>query len=190
MPKPYDDFFDERAAQEKVNNLIDAAIAEHKETNPKDALGIAKAPLSTVPLGVVALLGLGMMEGGRKYGRHNYREAGVRASVYFDAAWRHLAAWYEGEDIDEKSGLPHLAKAMASIAVVLDGIMTGTWVDDRPPALLPADWMEDMNARAAALIEKIPNPKPPFTQKHPPLQVADTELHMPPAWGDAPVDCA
>ena len=61
-----------------------------KETNPKDAVGIKKAPMSTVSAAVIAELGLAMMEGARKYGRHNYRVSGIRMSVYYDAALRHL----------------------------------------------------------------------------------------------------
>ena len=38
-----------------------------KEINPKDAVGIAKAPLSTVPANVFMEVGLAMMEGARKY---------------------------------------------------------------------------------------------------------------------------
>ena len=39
-----------------------------KETNPKDAVGIKKAPISTVSGAVMAELGLAMMEGALKYG--------------------------------------------------------------------------------------------------------------------------
>ena len=81
-----------------------------KATNPKDAVGIKKVPLSTVSSKVIMEMGLGMLEGARKYGRHNYRVAGVRASVYYDACMRHLMAWWEGEDIDPDSGLHHIIK--------------------------------------------------------------------------------
>ena len=75
-----------------------------KQTNPKDALGIKKAPISTVPANVILETGLALLEGARKYGRHNYRIMGVRASVYYDAVvGRHLAQWWEGEDIDKDS---------------------------------------------------------------------------------------
>ena len=57
-----------------------------KETNPKQAVGVRKVPLHVVPCEVLMEIGLGMMEGARKYGAHNYRACGVRASVYYDAA--------------------------------------------------------------------------------------------------------
>lgn len=138
-------------------------MSERKDTNPKDAIGIAKVPASTVPREVIAEVGLAMMEGALKYGRHNYREAGVRASVYFDAATRHLDAWYEGQDIDPDSGLSHLVKAIACLVVIRDSQFRENWTDDRPPKL-PDNWQADLNAKAAALLEKYPNPLPAHTE--------------------------
>ena len=60
-------------------------LTEAKEMNPKDGVGTGKVPMSTVPAVVLAEIGLAMLEGARKYGRHNYRVAGIRASVYYDA---------------------------------------------------------------------------------------------------------
>ena len=59
-----------------------------KDTNPKDAVGVTKAPLSVLPMQVVYEAALGMYEGALKYGAFNYRVAGVRASVYYDAIER------------------------------------------------------------------------------------------------------
>ena len=108
-----------------------------KETNPKDAFGSQKVGLSCVPMTVVLELATAMREGAQKYGRHNWRESGVRSSVYFDAAIRHLFAWWEGEEIDPDSGISHLTKAMASLAVLRDGQMQSEtqpelFNDDRP----------------------------------------------------------
>lgn len=135
-----------------------------KDTNPKSAFGDKKVPFSCVPAPVVAELGLAMLEGALKYGRHNYRIAGVRASTYYDAALRHLTAFWEGEDVDPESGLPHLVKAMACLAVVRDAEMRGLLNDDRPPKTA-FDWQGILNAKAAALKAKYPNPKPPHTEK-------------------------
>ncbi|AAN12816.1 endolysin; inhibits RNA polymerase [Mycobacterium phage Omega] len=137
---------------------------ERKDTNPKDAVGTGKVPFSTVPSEVIAELGLVMLEGSRKYGRHNYRSAGVRASVYFDAAMRHLTRWWEGEDLDPDSGMPHLIHAMACCAVVRDSEFRGNWTDDRPPRL-KKDWMVELNDKAKAIVEKYPDPVPAHTEK-------------------------
>ena len=71
-----------------------------KPTNPKDALGVRKVPFSTISAPVIAELGVAMLEGAMKYGRHNYRVIGVRGSVYYDAVMRHMFSWWEGENID------------------------------------------------------------------------------------------
>lgn len=134
-----------------------------KDTNPKDACGTGKAPLSVVPAPFMHALGLALMEGARKYGRHNYRAVGIRYSVYYDAAMRHLTAWWEGEDIDEDSGLPHPVKAAACMAVLFDSMVRENGTDDRPPAS-PAGWLDDMNKQAAELLKKYPEGKPPHTE--------------------------
>lgn len=135
-----------------------------KLTNPKDAVGVRKVPFSTVSQAVLAEIGLAFLEGARKYGRHNYRPAGVRASVYFDADARHMARWWEGEDIDPDSGLNHVTKAIASLVVLRDSMITGNWVDDRPPAL-PKGWMDDLNRKAGEIIERYPDPVEALTEK-------------------------
>lgn len=129
-----------------------------KATNPKDAVGVRKVPFSTVPASVVAEIGLAMLEGARKYGRHNYRKAGVRASVYYDASLRHMTAWWEGEDIDAESGLSHITKALACLVVIRDSMIQGNWKDDRPPAT-PAGWIGRLNEAAGVIIDRHPNPK-------------------------------
>ncbi|MCP4994787.1 MAG: hypothetical protein GY934_13550, partial [Gammaproteobacteria bacterium] len=81
-------------------------------------------------------------------GRHNYRVSGVRASVYYDALYRHLVLqWWQGEDIDADSGICHITKATACMAVFLDATYNGMWVDDRPPKImLPAVEFGEVNA--------------------------------------------
>jgi hypothetical protein len=138
------------------------AQTQIKDTNPKDAVGVRKAYFSVIPWGVIAELGLAMLEGARKYGRHNYRVAGVRASVYFDAADRHMKEWWEGVDTDKDSGLSHIAKAIACLVVLRDSMMVGNWIDDRPPPL-PAGWLDELNKKASEIIDKYPDPKEPYT---------------------------
>lgn len=135
-----------------------------KDTNPKDAVGIAKVPQSVISRLVLGELGLAMFEGARKYGRHNYRVAGVRASVYFDAVNRHMDAWWEGEDLDPDSGLSHVTKAIATLVVLRDAMIQDKFTDDRPPPAKDAGWMVKLNQLAAALIAKYPDPKPAITR--------------------------
>lgn len=137
---------------------------EKKESNPKDVVGSKKVSFSTLPMQVMMMLSLALSEGGYKYGKHNYRIAGVRASVYFDALMRHMTAWQEGEDIDEESGLPHPIKAMACLAVLMDAQLNDMLTDDRPPKAKNQNWMKDLNKLALELTERYPNPVAPFTE--------------------------
>ena len=134
-----------------------------KPTNPKDIIGIKKAPLSTLSCVVLYEMGLGMLEGARKYGRHNYRAMGVSATVYYDATLRHIMDWWEGEDIDEDSGLNHITKALTALMVLRDSMLMGNWIDDRP-IQNPIN-MSKLNEKAAAVIEKYPDCVPPFLEK-------------------------
>lgn len=136
-----------------------------KESNPKDSVGIKKVSLHFVPPQVLMEIGLALHEGARKYGAYNYRVAGVRASVYYDALQRHLNAWWEGENIDRDSNLSHITKAIACLVVLRDSMMNENWVDDRPPRVKNQNWVQEMNKKAAEIIEKYPDALPPFTEK-------------------------
>lgn len=140
---------------------------DEKPTNPKDAVGIEKAPMSAVPCGVLMELGLAMLEGARKYGRHNYRVSGVRASVYYDAAMRHLMSYWEGEDNDTDSGISHVTKAIACLVVLRDAKMNAKLTDDRPPGSMASTWLTAANLGARDIIARIPDPKDAHVRSQP-----------------------
>jgi hypothetical protein len=119
--------------------------------NPKDALGTAKAPLHLFPDSAVVAGAMAFLEGREKYGQYNWRATGVRASVYVAALRRHIAAWWNGEDVDPDSGLHHLWKAISCLAVLIDADELGALEDDRPPVVPVAD----MIARTEAMGEEI-----------------------------------
>lgn len=102
-----------------------------KPTNPKDAIGANKLPLHLWPPAATAYGCIGLAEGALKYGRGNWREAGVKASIYIDACKRHLDAWFEGEECAPDSGSPHLSNALACLAILVDAKTAGKLVDDR-----------------------------------------------------------
>jgi hypothetical protein len=128
-------------------------------SNPKDRIGSRKAAMSYVPPRVLAEVGVGMMEGGLKYQPYNWRSAGIRTSVYYDATLRHLMAWMEGEDTDPDSGLSHITKAICSLIVLRDGLIQGNVTDDRPPRSEP--FYAELNAKAAALVDRYAAPIEP-----------------------------
>lgn len=109
-------------------------MTDTKPTNPKDLIGSDKLPLHLWPTTASALGALALLDGAMKYGRSNWRHAGVRPSIYVDAAQRHLLAWFEGEDNDPDSGLPHLGHALACLAILVDAQAAGKMNDDRQTA--------------------------------------------------------
>jgi len=134
-----------------------------KDSNPKDAIGSRKAGLSMLPRQVLYEVALGMLEGSLKYARHNYRIAGVRASVYMDANSRHMDAWWEGQDMDPGSGLHHVVKAIASLVVLRDSMLAGNWYDDRPLSIGDPAWLDYYNKEAERIIDAFEGePKKPF----------------------------
>lgn len=133
--------------------------------NPKDAIGMAKWRVSTtIPQTVMWEVGVGMMEGAMKYGRHNYRVGGVRASVYVDAAKGHIDQWWEGEDTDPDSNLNHITKAICSLIVLRDAMIQNMLTDDRPPKGNVEKVRAEMQAIMDALKQKYPDPLLPLTQ--------------------------
>ena len=147
-----------------------------KKTNPKEKIG-AKKPrfYSGLPANVTKEVSIGVMEGAMKYGRHNYRVAGIRASTYIDATIGHLLDYWEGQDIDPDSDLHHITKAIASLYVLRDAQMRNMCEDDRPPK---SD-VEGDTARLQVIVNKLfkeyPNPAQAYTAE-------DTKLHRKEEW--------
>lgn len=111
-------------------------------SNPKQAYGDKKVPLHLVPGAASAYIAMGLKEGARKYGAFNWRETDVEVMTYVGATLRHLAAFVDGEDTDAESGNPHLAHAMASLAILVDALEAEGVIDNRPPAGPAASTLE------------------------------------------------
>ena len=173
------------AAVQAENDKL-TSVPGSKPSNPKDALGILKVPASTLSAPVSSEVGIAMLEGALKYGRHNYRAIGVRASVYYDAVVaRHMALWWEGEDEDPDTcelsetdtgfyngegkpvvpgtGLSHITKAIAGLYVIRDAMIQGKFIDDRPPRS-PRGWQTAHNKKVKALLKKYPTAVPPYIE--------------------------
>lgn len=119
--------------------------------NPKDLVGAKKAPLRYVPPALVIGVSEAMDIGQRKYGPFNWRLQPVSAMTYIEAIQRHLAAWVDGQDNAEDTGVHHLKHAGASIAILLDALGSGDGLlDDRPP-----------KGPAAALLNELDKSAPP-----------------------------
>jgi hypothetical protein len=99
--------------------------------NPKDGIGSLKLPLHLWPATATATGCIGLLEGREKYGAQNFRATPVLASIYVAACKRHLDAWMEGEEVAPDSGVPHLANALACLAIIVDAGAADTLIDDR-----------------------------------------------------------
>ena len=69
--------------------------------------------------------------GAAKYSDRNY-ELGYAYSLSFDAAMRHLLAWWDGERLDGELGSHHLAAAAFHLIALMEFEHRGSGADDRP----------------------------------------------------------
>lgn len=122
-----------------MNENIDTKLS-----NPKDLIGSDKLPLDLVPGTTKAYLTLGHLEGLLKYGQVNWRETGVRMSIYLAALERHLEKLKGGEWADPTTTVPHLANAITCLSIIIDAHECGKLIDDRPKA-----------APVAALVDRL-----------------------------------
>lgn len=72
--------------------------------------------------------------GAAKYAPFNYLK-GYDWSLSFNAMERHAMMFWAGEDIDEESGLPHMAHAAWHALALISFAMRELGTDDRPPAV-------------------------------------------------------
>jgi len=64
-----------------------------------------------------------LMHGSREYNDYNWQKVENGRERYFNAAKRHLLAWWQGERPDPESKLPHLAHAACCILFLM-------WLDN------------------------------------------------------------
>lgn len=139
----------------------------YPDDNPKTARGAVKPPLHFVPPVALLHLGAAMENGGDKYGAMNWREKRISSSVYYDAAMRHLLAWWDGEDVAPDSGVHHLGHVMACMALILDGSASGMLNDNRPTPGMFADAAraDEKRRKAAGVADPTPEDLKDFRRR-------------------------
>lgn len=115
-----------------MGNKTQTAKSKATSVNPKDLIGNTKVSISKFPVIAATYGAMAMMDGAEKYGAYNWRDKDVIASIYIDAALRHLYCWFEGQERATDSKVHHLGHAIACCAILLDAQGTGHLVDDRP----------------------------------------------------------
>jgi len=120
--------------------------------NPKDLVGAKKAPLALVPQALVIGAAEAMQNGAEKYGPFNWREYPVQVMTYVEAAQRHLAAFIDGQDNAEDTGIHHLKHVVAGMGILLDSIALGIAEDNRPPKGPAADLLRQQDRTAKPVV--------------------------------------
>lgn len=116
-------------------------------SNPKDVLGIKKPSISLIPPCALLLESEAFKDGATKYGPYNYRKTKVRATVYIDAAFRHLVSYLDGETKTRDTGIDHRAAVRACMAILIDAEQTGNLIDDRPTKGTASDLIEQLTEK-------------------------------------------
>lgn len=105
------------------------------DTNPKTRYGRAKPAISLIPGPALLHIADAFSDGAGKYGPANWRNDPVSTSIYVDAAYRHIMAYFDGRERSaEDSGVHHLGHAAACLCILLDAEEQGSLIDDRPTA--------------------------------------------------------
>ncbi len=95
----------------------------NKNDNGKPELGL-------VPKSLIWAVGTILTFGAKIYGTHNWRK-GLLWSRPYNALFRHLTAWWNGESLDLESGKSHLWHAATELAFLIEYEETKTGQDDR-----------------------------------------------------------
>lgn len=143
--------------------------------NPKQLYGDKKLPLHLVPPTAINYMAMSMAEGARKYGPYNYRETNVEVMTYIGATMRHLMAYLDGEYLDPESGNPHLAHAMASLAILADGHENDTLIDNRPKKGSSGRQLAEYAERKAAAAPPVVYAHTGYTSSWPTMPVVGEE---------------
>ncbi|MFU1607370.1 dATP/dGTP diphosphohydrolase domain-containing protein [Sulfitobacter pontiacus] len=127
------------------------------DSNPKSRFGMAKPGIHGIPPVALLHCGRGMEDGVQKYGLTNWRENSVSAAIYYNAAFRHLASWWDGEQVASDFGVHHLGHVMACCAILLDAEAGGNMVDDRPA--IPGTFAAAVKAMTREMLPELSEPE-------------------------------
>lgn len=120
--------------------LTPVSEGEVRVVNPKTGGAKGRKPqrLDLVPWEPINRISEVYAFGASKYDDHNWRK-GYEWSLSFAALMRHMGAFWEGEDVDPESGLPHVAHAGFHVLTLLAFMEEHGNLDDRPNVDAPAN---------------------------------------------------
>ena len=93
-----------------------------------------KPGFELLPIELLSEVNLVLRHGARKYGVCNWcKKEGFVYSRCYNALWRHMLAWWRGEDNDKETGLSHLSHAMCNLLFLMYHFKyNNKEADDRP----------------------------------------------------------
>ena len=116
--------------------------------NPKTPEGNRKPSLALIPGPALVEQAIVHKLGADKYGAYNWREQPkIETMVYLNAALRHLHAFIDGQDIDEESGVTHLAHVCACCNIIIDAKAVGNLFNDRPHHAPTAEMLQHFSKK-------------------------------------------
>ena len=106
-------------ANDETIGILNLSALETTDTDQSAKADKGKLELSLVNPQLVKAVAEVRMYGTEKYGdSENWRK--VEPKRYIDALYRHLLAYIEGNEVDEESGLSHLAHMACNLSFLLD----------------------------------------------------------------------
>lgn len=103
-----------------------------KSNNKKaDRFNEGKLPMHLVPPDAIKAMAAVLEVGAKKYALRNW-EKGADFSVPYSSLMRHLMLFWEGEDVDSESKLPHLYHVLMNAAMLVRYSEKFPELDDRP----------------------------------------------------------
>lgn len=92
--------------------------------------GTKSARFDLIPVGPLTTVARLYAKGAEKYADHNWRR-GYEWSKSYAALMRHATQFWDGEDCDEETGLPHMASVVFHALALLEFMERHQEFDDR-----------------------------------------------------------
>ena len=136
VPTPFPSFTDEEKA--KITDFAERELAQWmgfevrvKDPDTGGEKGSKPQRMDLLPWDTLMKVSEHYHYGASKYEDRNW-ERGYKWSLSFAALQRHLAAFWQGEDVDEESGSHHMAAACFHALALFTYVERGLGTDDRP----------------------------------------------------------
>lgn len=117
------------------NQLVEPLVWEPSEGSTSSTGSLrynnGKDPMHLVPVSAIRAMAKVLDYGTKKYDARNW-EKGNDYSVPYSSLMRHLMSFWDGEDIDPESGLPHTYHILMNAAMLVEYSEKFDNLDDRP----------------------------------------------------------